>query len=69
MVRTALVAALSLSLAASGAAAQANYPDQPIRILVGFTPGVAPDITGRLLADKFAPARRPPPSTPVSLIR
>jgi tripartite-type tricarboxylate transporter receptor subunit TctC len=56
MVRTALVAALSLSLAASGAAAQANYPDQPIRILVGFTPGVAPDITGRLLADKFSEA-------------
>jgi tripartite-type tricarboxylate transporter receptor subunit TctC len=54
MVRATLVAALSLALAASGAAAQANYPDQPIRILVGFTPGVAPDITGRLLAEKFS---------------
>jgi tripartite-type tricarboxylate transporter receptor subunit TctC len=33
-----------------------DYPTQPVRILVGFTPGVAPDITGRLLADKFSAA-------------
>jgi tripartite-type tricarboxylate transporter receptor subunit TctC len=31
-----------------------GYPTQPVRILVGFSPGVAPDITGRLLADKFS---------------
>jgi len=35
------------------ALAQPGYPDRPIRILVGFPPGVAPDITSRLLADKF----------------
>jgi tripartite-type tricarboxylate transporter receptor subunit TctC len=35
------------------ARAQANYPEQPIRIIVGFPPGVAPDVTARLLADKF----------------
>jgi tripartite-type tricarboxylate transporter receptor subunit TctC len=29
---------------------------QPVRILVGFTPGVAPDITSRLLADRFLAA-------------
>ncbi len=37
-------------------AAQSSYPDKPVRILVGFTPGVAPDIAARLLADKFTEA-------------
>src|SRR2546430_6632702 len=40
----------------NGARAQTSWPEQPIRILVGFTPGVAPDITGRLLAEKFTEA-------------
>jgi tripartite-type tricarboxylate transporter receptor subunit TctC len=35
------------------ARAQTRYPEQPIRIIVGFPPGVAPDVTARLLADKF----------------
>jgi tripartite-type tricarboxylate transporter receptor subunit TctC len=35
------------------ARAQTSYPEQSIRIIVGFPPGVAPDITARLLADKF----------------
>jgi tripartite-type tricarboxylate transporter receptor subunit TctC len=35
------------------ARAQTSYPEQPIRIIVGFPPGVAPDVTARLLADKF----------------
>jgi tripartite-type tricarboxylate transporter receptor subunit TctC len=51
-----LTAALLLGLTAGGAAAQGSYPDQTIRILVGFTPGVAPDITGRLFAEKFTEA-------------
>ena len=51
-----LTAALLLGLTAGSAAAQGSYPDQTIRILVGFTPGVAPDITGRLLAEKFTEA-------------
>jgi tripartite-type tricarboxylate transporter receptor subunit TctC len=52
-----LLAAALAGLSICGAAiAQTTYPDRPIRILVGFTPGVAPDITGRLLADKFAEA-------------
>jgi tripartite-type tricarboxylate transporter receptor subunit TctC len=33
-----------------------GYPMQPVRILVGFVPGVAPDITARMLADKFGAA-------------
>jgi tripartite-type tricarboxylate transporter receptor subunit TctC len=51
-----LTAALLLGLTAGSAAAQGSYSDQTIRILVGFTPGVAPDITGRLLAEKFTEA-------------
>jgi tripartite-type tricarboxylate transporter receptor subunit TctC len=33
--------------------AAANYPARTIRIIVGFTPGGAPDITGRILASKL----------------
>jgi tripartite-type tricarboxylate transporter receptor subunit TctC len=50
------VAALSLILGADIAVAQANYPEQTVRILVGFSPGVAPDVTGRLLAEKLSEA-------------
>jgi tripartite-type tricarboxylate transporter receptor subunit TctC len=50
------IAALSLALAAGDVLAQASYPDQAIRILVGFTPGVAPDITSRLLGEKLTEA-------------
>src|SRR5882757_3125867 len=44
---------IALALASGSAIAQSGYPDKPIRILVGFSPGVAPDITSRLLADRF----------------
>jgi tripartite-type tricarboxylate transporter receptor subunit TctC len=50
------VAALALWLSANDALAQASYPDQAIRILVGFTPGVAPDITSRLIGEKLTEA-------------
>jgi tripartite-type tricarboxylate transporter receptor subunit TctC len=53
-----LLAAMPVALVslASGvpASAQSAYPDKPIRILIGFSPGVAPDITSRLFADKFS---------------
>ena len=52
----AMAAALALLHAASDAAAQSGYPEKSVRILVGFTPGVAPDIVARLLADKFTEA-------------
>src|SRR5258708_28091480 len=42
--------------AAGNALAQAGYPEQTVRILVGFSPGVAPDVTARLLADKLSAA-------------
>src|SRR5438128_10163984 len=54
--RAAVVAALSICMAAGQARAQANYPEQTVRILVGFSPGVAPDITGRLLAERLSNA-------------
>jgi tripartite-type tricarboxylate transporter receptor subunit TctC len=52
-----LRASIALAVLIAGdAVAQTNYPEQPVRILVGFPPGVAPDITARLLADKFTEA-------------
>src|ERR1700752_4129655 len=49
-----LFAALALLFAAQTASAQSNYPNRPVKILVGFTPGVAPDLVARLLAERFA---------------
>ena len=46
-------AALALGLLSVPAAAQSSYPDKPIHILVGFLAGVAPDVTSRLMGDKF----------------
>jgi tripartite-type tricarboxylate transporter receptor subunit TctC len=51
-----LLAALLVVLAGGTAGAQANYPDRPVRFIVGFTPGSATDITARLFAQKFAEA-------------
>jgi tripartite-type tricarboxylate transporter receptor subunit TctC len=49
----AVLSALSLVLAAGDARAQASYPEQPIKIIVGFPAGVAPDVTSRLLGDRL----------------
>jgi len=48
--------ALALSLIAATAQAQGNFPDRPIRFIVGFTAGSATDITARLFAQKFSEA-------------
>jgi tripartite-type tricarboxylate transporter receptor subunit TctC len=47
---------VAMTVTISGACAQASYPEQPVKIVVGFPPGVAPDITSRLLADKLGEA-------------
>lgn len=49
--------ALAASVPIGGAAlAQTNYPEQTVRIVVGYPPGVSPDIAARLLGDKFSEA-------------
>jgi tripartite-type tricarboxylate transporter receptor subunit TctC len=37
-------AALLVLLAVQTASAQSSYPNRPVKILVGFTPGTAPDL-------------------------
>jgi tripartite-type tricarboxylate transporter receptor subunit TctC len=49
-----LFAALLVLLAAQTALAGSSYPNRPVKILVGFTPGTAPDLVARILADRFA---------------
>jgi tripartite-type tricarboxylate transporter receptor subunit TctC len=46
---------LALLIVASPAA-QTNYPEKPIRMVVGFPPGSAPDTVARLLGQKLAEA-------------
>ncbi len=50
----AYIAAALVALGAAGASAQSNYPNRPVKILVGFTPGTAPDLAARILAGKFS---------------
>ncbi len=48
-----LFAALLVVAAAQAASAQSTYPNRPIKIVVGFTPGTAPDLAARILADRL----------------
>lgn len=52
----AVMLSVSAIMAAGHAVAQANYPEKPIRIVVGFPPGSSVDIAGRLLGQKFTEA-------------
>jgi tripartite-type tricarboxylate transporter receptor subunit TctC len=52
--------ALVASLLAAAPAAHADWPEKPVRILVGAPPGGGTDILARLLADKFAADFRQP---------
>jgi tripartite-type tricarboxylate transporter receptor subunit TctC len=45
---------------AADAVAQTDYPSRPIRLLVGFAGGTAPDIGARVLGDKLAEAMGKP---------
>src|SRR5262245_7486218 len=50
------LAALAVLLNVTAASAPGAYPDKPVRFIVGFTARSAPDITARILAQKFAEA-------------
>jgi tripartite-type tricarboxylate transporter receptor subunit TctC len=50
------IAFTTLLLLTAGQAAAQNYPDRTIRIIVGFTPGSATDISGRMFAQKLSEA-------------
>jgi tripartite-type tricarboxylate transporter receptor subunit TctC len=52
----ALAFALVSSLAGSAAFAQTNWPEKPVRLVVGFTAGSATDVTARMFAQKFSEA-------------
>ena len=47
-------------LAGGSAAAQSNYPEKPIRVVVGFPPGSTLDIAARLLGQKLGEAMGKP---------
>jgi tripartite-type tricarboxylate transporter receptor subunit TctC len=49
-----VLAALTVLLTANNASAQSTYPNRAVHILVGFTPGTAPDVAARILAAKFS---------------
>ncbi len=48
--------ALALALVVHPLAAQTNWPDKPVRLVVGFTAGSATDVTARMFAQKFGEA-------------
>src|ERR1043166_6242162 len=50
------IALIALAVLATGHANAQTWPDRPIRIMVGFTPGSATDITGRMFAQKLTEA-------------
>ena len=49
----ALMAGLLTLSAAHYANADTKFPDRPVRIIVGFPAGTAPDVSARILANKF----------------
>ena len=53
---TDLLIATALVLLSGAVGAQADWPNKPVRLIVGFPPGAATDITSRMFAQKFSEA-------------
>ena len=49
------MAAVASVLASTSAVAQSDFPQRPIKIIVGFAPGGPTDVQARLLASKLGP--------------
>lgn len=49
-----VVAGLGMILLPAASVAQSDYPNKPIRLIVGFPPGGSTDIVGRIVAQKLA---------------
>lgn len=61
MKKTSLIAALALTTAAfSAPVLSQNYPERPIRFIVGFVPGGSADFTARAIADKLSDVLKQP---------
>ncbi|HEX4883410.1 MAG TPA: tripartite tricarboxylate transporter substrate binding protein [Casimicrobiaceae bacterium] len=54
------LALLALALVAGAAAAQSDYPQKPVRIMVGANAGGGTDVIARMLAEKFAESLKQP---------
>lgn len=50
------LAAAGWTVAPGTAAAQGNWPSQPLKLLVGFPPGSSPDVMARTIAEPLAQA-------------
>ena len=50
----AVVSLLMADAAGTAAHAQADYPNRPVRLIVGFPPGSAADVTARVLANRMS---------------
>jgi tripartite-type tricarboxylate transporter receptor subunit TctC len=57
LVATLLTAA---ALAAAPALAQSDYPNKPVRVMVGANPGGGTDVIARMLSEKFAESLKQP---------
>ena len=48
-----VIAAVCAAVCSQRALAQSDYPNRPVRLVVGFTPGSVADITGRVLGNRM----------------
>lgn len=54
MKRISVLAALAVSLSCAVPAAAQSYPDKPIRLVIGYTPGGAADVIARIVGDAMS---------------